>query len=134
MGSGSARAPNFGCVRGTKPSFFTFARENSGVQPLPQQAPRTEIDGHGVLRGDTGRILTRWRYPEASRVALDLLYWVMRSAPYRRIRMAIEMAREAGPFISFVDFMSCTTVAKQPCYGPLKIKPSYIIVHYYVIS
>ena len=34
MGSGSARAPNFGCVRGTKPSFFTFARENSGVQPL----------------------------------------------------------------------------------------------------
>ena len=34
MGSGSARAPNFGCVRGTKPSFFTFAQENSGVQPL----------------------------------------------------------------------------------------------------
>ncbi len=34
MGSGSARVPNFGCVRGTKPSFFTFARENSGVQPL----------------------------------------------------------------------------------------------------
>ena len=58
----------------------------------------------------------------------------MRSAPYRRIRMAIEMAREAGPFFSFVDFMSCITVAKQPCYGPLKIKPSYIIVHYYVIS
>jgi hypothetical protein len=38
--------------------------------------------------------------------------------------MAIEMAREAGPFFSFVDFMSCITVAKQPCYGPLKIKPS----------
>jgi hypothetical protein len=35
MGCGSARAPNFGGVRGTKPSFFTFARENSGVQPLP---------------------------------------------------------------------------------------------------
>ena len=34
MGSGSACAPNFGCVRGTKPSFFTFARENSGLQPL----------------------------------------------------------------------------------------------------
>jgi hypothetical protein len=58
----------------------------------------------------------------------------MRLAPYRRIRMAIEMAREAGPFFSFVDFMSWITVAKQPCYGPLKIKPSYIIVHYYVIS
>ena len=48
--------------------------------------------------------------------------------------MAIEMARKAGPFFSFVDFMSCITVAKQPCYGPLKIMPSYIIVHYYVIS
>jgi hypothetical protein len=58
----------------------------------------------------------------------------MRLAPYRRIRMAIEMARKAGPFFSFVDFMSCITVAKQPCYGPLKIMPSYIIVHYYVIS
>ena len=34
MGCGLACAPNFGCVRGTKPSFFTFARENSGVQPL----------------------------------------------------------------------------------------------------
>ena len=37
MGSGSACAPNFGCVRGTKPSFFTFARENSGVQPLTKK-------------------------------------------------------------------------------------------------
>jgi hypothetical protein len=30
----------------------------------------------------------------------------MRSAPYRLIRMAIEMAREAGHFFSFADFMS----------------------------
>jgi hypothetical protein len=58
----------------------------------------------------------------------------MRSAPYRLIRMAIEMAREAGPFFSVVDFMSCITIAKQPCYGLLKIKPSYTIVHHYVLS
>ncbi len=58
----------------------------------------------------------------------------MHSEPYCLIHMAIEMAREAGPFFSFVDFMSCITLAKRPCYGPLKIKPSYIIVHYYVIS
>ncbi len=70
----------------------------------------------------------------ASRVALDLSQWAMRSAPYRLICMAIEMAREAGSFFSFVGFMSCIIVAKRPCYGPLKIKPSYIIVHYYVIS
>jgi hypothetical protein len=30
----------------------------------------------------------------ASRVALDLLYWAMRSASYRLIRMAIETTRE----------------------------------------
>ena len=58
------------------------------------------------LRQDTGRIIALWRRPVASRAALDLLYWAMRSAPYRLIRMAIEMAREAGQFFSFADFMS----------------------------
>jgi len=65
---------------------------------------------------------------------LDLLYWAMCLAPYRLIRMTTKMAREAGPYFSFIDFMSCITAAQWPCYGPLKIKPSYIIVHYYVIS
>ncbi len=68
----------------------------------------------------------------ASRVALDLPYWTMRSALYRLSRMAIEMACEAGAFFSVVDFISCITVAKQPCYGRLKIKRSYNIVRYYV--
>ena len=67
-------------------------------------------------------------------VALDLPYLVMRLAPYHLIRMAIEMAREAGAFFSVVDFMSCITVAKWPCYGPLKIKPSYTIIRYYIFS
>ena len=89
-----------------------------------------EINDHGVLWGNMGQIVARWRRPVASRAALDLLYWAMRSAPYRLIRMAIEMAREAGQFFSFVNFMSCINVAKRPCYGPIKIKPSYIIVHY----
>ena len=62
---------------------------------------------HGLRRGDTGWILIRWRHPVASRVALDLPYWAMHSAPYRLIRMTIEMAREAGPFFSVIDFMSC---------------------------
>ncbi len=30
--------------------------------------------------------------------------------------------------------MSCITAAKRPCYGLLKIKPSYTIVHNYVLS
>jgi hypothetical protein len=48
--------------------------------------------------------------------------------------MAIEMACEAGQFLSVIDFMSCITVAKGPFYGLLKIKPSYAIVHHYVLS
>ena len=75
------------------------------------------MDYHGVRWGDMGQILARWWCPVAPRVALDLPYWVMRSALYRLICMAIEMAREAGPFLSVVDFMSCITIAKQPCYG-----------------
>jgi hypothetical protein len=35
----------------------------------------------------------------ASRVALDLPYWAMRSESYRLIRMAIEMISEGGAFV-----------------------------------
>jgi hypothetical protein len=56
----------------------------------------------------------------------------MRSALYRLIRMAIEMASKAAAFFSVVDYLSCITLAKRPCYGILKIKPSYNIVHQYV--
>ena len=52
----------------------------------------------GVCRGNTGQILAQWRHPVASRVALDLPYWVMHLALYHLIRMAIEMASKAGPF------------------------------------
>jgi hypothetical protein len=45
-------------------------------------------------------------------VALDLPYWAMCSAPYRLIRMAIEMASESAVFFSVVDYLSCITVAK----------------------
>ena len=69
------------------------------------------------------------RRPVASKVALDLLYWAMRLAPYRlNSIMAIEMAPEAGACFSFDNFMSCITIAKRPCCGPLKTKPSYNIV------
>ena len=91
-----------------------------------------KIDDHD-RRGNTGQILAQWWRLMASRVALDLTYWAMRSALYRLTHMAIEMACKAGSFFSFGGFMSCISVAKQPCYGPLKLKPSYI-VHYYVIS
>jgi hypothetical protein len=72
----------------------------------------TKIDDHGIRWGNTGQILAQRQRSVASRVALDLLYWVMHSAPYRLIRMAIEMASEAAAFFSVVDYLSCITVAK----------------------
>jgi hypothetical protein len=39
--------------------------------------------------------LARWRHPVASSEAWDVLHWVMRPASYRRIRMAIEIARDS---------------------------------------
>jgi hypothetical protein len=53
----------------------------------------------------------------------------MHSASYRLIRMVIKMAHKAGACFSFVDFMSCITIAERPWYGQLKIKPSYSIVY-----
>jgi hypothetical protein len=58
-----------------------------------------KIDDHGVRQGNTGRILTQWRHMVASRVALDLPYWAMRSTSYHLIRMAIEMTSEGGAFV-----------------------------------
>jgi hypothetical protein len=68
---------------------------------MPQLDFNSKIDDHGVRRGDTGRILARWRRPVAvaSRVAIDLPYWAMRSALYRLIRTTIKMDSKVGAFI-----------------------------------
>ena len=65
-----------------------------------------KIDNHGVCWGNMGCILARLRLPVAVafRVAQDLPYWAMRSAPYRLIRMAIKMASKVGAFFSVIDF------------------------------
>ena len=55
-----------------------------------------KIDDHGVCRGDTRQILSQWRRLVAYEVALDLLYWAVRSALYRLIYMAFEMTSEGG--------------------------------------
>jgi hypothetical protein len=80
-----------------------------------------------------GQRIARWQRPVASRVALDLPKLAMRAAPYHLIRMAIKMARKVGAFFSVVDYLSCITVAKQPCYGQLKINPGYTIILYFVL-
>jgi hypothetical protein len=69
-----------------------------------------KIDDHGIRHGNTGQILARWWRPVASRVALVLPYWVMHSALYHLICMAIKMASELGEFFSAVNFMSSMNV------------------------
>jgi hypothetical protein len=79
-----------------------------------------KIDDHGIRRGDTGQKLTRWRRPVASRVALDLPYWAMRSAPYHTTWSAwpSKWLPKQVHFFVVVNLMSCIiTVAKPPCYG-----------------
>jgi len=78
---------------------------------MPQLDFYADIDDHGVRWGNTGQILAQWRHPVASRVALDLPQWAMRSAPYRLIRMAIEMASESAAFFYVVDYLLCITAA-----------------------
>ncbi len=72
--------------------------QNSGFT-TSQLVFYAKINDHGVRRGNTGQILAQWWCMMASRVALDLLSWAMRSALYRLIRMAIKMASKAGAFV-----------------------------------
>jgi hypothetical protein len=72
----------------------------------------TEIDDHGIRRGDTGRIIARWWRPVASRVALDMLRWAMRSAPHRRVVMAVKMAHDGGTFVRCRPFFRLTNRSK----------------------
>jgi hypothetical protein len=71
----------------------------------PQLDFYARIVDHGVRRGDTEQIIVQWRRPVVSRVALDLRYWLMPSAPYQLIRMITEMACKAGA--CFPSLMLC---------------------------
>jgi hypothetical protein len=53
----------------------------------------------GGRRGDTERVVARWRRSVASGEALIMLHWAMRSVSHRRTAMAIEMARNGGTFV-----------------------------------
>jgi hypothetical protein len=59
----------------------------------------------GGCRGDTEQLVAQWRCPEASGVALDMLHMAIPAALHPHVRMAIEMARERGAFVCFVNFV-----------------------------
>ena len=53
----------------------------------------------GGHRGDTERVVARWRRPVASGKALVMLHRAMRSVSHWRTAMTIEMARDGGTFV-----------------------------------
>jgi hypothetical protein len=61
-------------------------------------------DGH---RGNTEQVLARWRRPEASSVALDMLHWGMPSVLLWHTAMAIKMASNRGPFVVCHHHLFC---------------------------
>jgi hypothetical protein len=71
-----------------------------------------EFVDHGGRRGDTMGALDQWRHPVAFSEALDVLYRLMRSASYRCIAMAIEIAIDSPAVFVAVDSFSPTTIAK----------------------
>jgi hypothetical protein len=46
--------------------------------------------------GNAERVVTQWRCPVASGVALDMLHWAMHFVLHQRTTMAIEMANNGG--------------------------------------
>ena len=60
---------------------------------------RTVCCRPGGRRGNTERVVARWRRTRASDKALVMLHWVMRSVFHRRTTMAIEMAHDGGTFV-----------------------------------
>jgi hypothetical protein len=63
-----------------------------------------KIVNHGGRQGNMAQALAQWRHPEASRKALDVLHWAMRSALYHRIRMAIKITSNLPACFVVIDF------------------------------
>jgi len=53
----------------------------------------------GGRRGNTERLVARWRRLVASIKALDLLHRLMRAVSHHRTAMAIEIASDGGAFV-----------------------------------
>ena len=93
-----------------------------------------KTDDPGGRRGNTVWIVARWWRPAVSNVDQDILHWAMCLVLQQWIAKAIKTASQGGAYLFIiVDVLSWITLAKGPCYGWLKIKPSHIIVRYYVL-
>ncbi len=53
----------------------------------------------GSRQGNTKQVVTQWRHPVASKVALDMLHWAMPSVLPRSTAVAIKMTDDRGAFV-----------------------------------
>jgi hypothetical protein len=65
----------------------------------------SEIDDLGSCWGNTVQALAQWWHPVASSEALDVCYWAIDHASYRRIHMAIKTGSNLPLFFVVVDFI-----------------------------
>jgi len=79
---------------------------------MPQLIFYTEIDDHGVRQDNTGQVIVQWRRSVASKIALDMLCWKLRSAPRRRIGMAVKMNHVGGTFVHCRRLFRLTYLSK----------------------
>jgi hypothetical protein len=61
----------------------------------------------GGRRGDTERVVARWRRSVASGEALDMLHRAMRSVLHQRTAMAIKMVRDGGHSFAAAAYFDC---------------------------
>jgi hypothetical protein len=115
--------------------LFTLASKSDFTPPQLVFFTDSEIEDQGVHQGDTGRIITRWRRPVASKVALDMLDWEMCLAPHQCIAMAVKMAHGGGTFVRCHRlFRLLANHSKITNNSHYKLTARYTFVHYNIIS
>jgi hypothetical protein len=72
-----------------------------------------KINDLGSRWGNAVQALAQWRHPVASSKARDVLHWVMHSALYQRICMAIKIAGNLPEFLLSSISLLNTTVAND---------------------
>ena len=93
----SHKPPPSGDARGIVPAHRDGHRNSQQSGFILHR--RTVCCRPGGRRGNTERVVARWRRPVASGVALDMLHWAMPHVLFQRLTMAIEMARNGGAFV-----------------------------------
>jgi len=93
----SHKPPPSGDARGIVPAHRDGHRNSQQSGFILHR--RTVCCRPGGRRGNTERVVARWRRLVASIKALDLLHRAMRAVSHHRTAMAIEIASDGGAFV-----------------------------------